>query len=129
MIGCGSLIAAVSSAGMWHPSGVRVLSAVGHAAAISGSKARALRGPQRAGVKGRAHGPNGAVARTLASRREDASAGEAEAIAARAYILVETADQRYGSPDRQMQCRRTESLRASATRALPGPDRFATASA
>ena len=37
--------------------------------------------------------------------------------------------QRNGSPDRQTLCRITDSLRANATRALPGPERRSIASA
>ena len=43
------------------------------------------------------------------------------------YALAGCSGQRNGSPDRQMLCRTTDSFRASATRALPGPDRLAIA--
>ena len=45
------------------------------------------------------------------------------------YALAGCSGQRNGSPDRQMLCRTTDSFRASATRALPGPDRLAIACA
>ncbi len=45
------------------------------------------------------------------------------------HEAVVVADQRNGSPERQMLWRMTASLRASATRALPDPDRLAIASA
>jgi len=45
------------------------------------------------------------------------------------YAAVAFGAQRNGSPDRQTLCRITDSLRAKATRALPGPERRSIASA
>ena len=45
------------------------------------------------------------------------------------YARMVSGAQRNGSPDRQTLCRMTDSLRAKATRALPGPERCPIATA
>src|SRR3974377_1692328 len=53
----------------------------------------------------------------------------AECQAGRGPAAAEPSDQRDGVPERQMLCRMTPSFLASATRALPMPDRLAIAEA
>jgi hypothetical protein len=67
------------------------------------------------------------------SRAEEARAAGIERQALRDAVLRFNAeglaglvDRPYGRrPERQVECRMTDSLRASATRAFPGPDRLA----
>ena len=66
--------------------------------------------------------PGGQLSPAPAQSRECISTGQAQAVAG-------SADQRNGSPERQMLCRIVQSFLASATRALPIPDRLASASA
>ncbi len=109
------------------PSGSWFSSRSALAAAASGpvGKARALQGPQRADIRSRAHGPNCAVACT--SPEATRTSGSRRMIWY--YAVSATGSQRNGSPDRHTLCRITDSFRASATRALPGPARSAIARA
>jgi hypothetical protein len=71
--------------------------------------------------------------RPLATQSPTPSPGGDSYVRPRRTILFQLAaspaDQRNGSPDRQMLCKMTESFRASATRALSGPARWAIARA
>jgi hypothetical protein len=92
-------------------------------------EAQALQCPQRARMASRGPGPSLAAARTLAlvgnhHIRCDARMDPGEGFR---QTAAGCSDQRNGSPERHMLCRITESFRASATRALPAPDRLAIA--
>ena len=112
--------------------GVTVLSAVGIIRRNMWSEAQARQCPQRACAmcalprplaRSRLHPrPRGQRVTSARTRgRISQSSRHTEAVAG--------VDQRNGSPERQMLWRITASLRASATRALPDPDRLAIASA
>ena len=93
----------------------------------SGPEARTLQGPQRAYVlitcprprpRNSLH-PRPGATRLSAKMRTNLNA----------YAAIASGAQWNGSPDRQTLCRITDSLRAKAIRALPGPERRSMASA
>ena len=106
---------------------VMVLFAVSTAAATSGAVRSAGIARSITGLRLITCPPAGhAIACTLARERHRCPRScELASIDYAAVALV----QRNGSPDRQTVCRITDSLRANATRALPGPERRSIASA
>ena len=112
--------------------GVTVLSAVDVCRRNIWSEAQALQCPQRAHTEYMR--PNG-LPRSLPApsprwaTRTRATLPRGWISSRFAQASTACSDQRNGSPDRQMLCRITDSLRASATRALAMPERFAMASA
>ena len=107
-----------------------VLNAVGECRRNIRSEAQVLQCPQRADHNAR---PNDSVAAacTFAPRGNTLRCAEtANAICSiKDQAAATDLFQLKGSPDRHTLCRMTDSLRASAVRALPGPHRLAIASA
>lgn len=93
------------------------------------SEAQALQGPQRVRVYVPAPSARYAVVCTFAPQGNLSGLTACSNSRTCHQAAVTGIDQRNGSPDRQILWSMTVSLRANATRALPGPDRRAIASA